>query len=154
MIKCEKCGLWHGNSKNAHLRPAPKVAGLFVRSDDYPEIWPWIYFHGQAEDHVMAYQDHLILKGEIEKDNWEAPDLVRSNTPIEQVEDGKFNRVDFVDGTEMLLTLWSTNPEYKQDYQTGVFNFKAHRRGLITLYSDKEAREYAFECFDKRQGHL
>ena len=152
MIKCEKCGLWHGNSKKAHLRPPPKVAPMCVRSDDYPEFWSWIYFHGKAEDHILAYQDHLLLKGDI--DEWQAPDLVRANIPIEQVEDGKFKRVEFLDGTEMLLTLWSQEAEYKQDYETGVFQFKARRRGLITLYDDEEAQEYAFKCYDERRNHL
>jgi len=152
MIKCDTCGLWHGNSQKAHLRPTPIVAPMSSPDPDHSEFWSWVYFHGKAEDHVLAYQDHLLLKGDIEQ--WQAPDLVRSNIPIEQVEDGKFKRVTFIDGTEMLLVLWSQEAEYKQDYETGVFMFKGRRRGLICLWDDEEAQDYAFKCYDERRNHL
>ena len=150
MIYCKECGLWHGNSKAYHERPTPTVGPLSNR--DLPEFWSWIYFHGKAEDHCQKYQDDLIQAGEL--DDWQAPDLVKASIPIEHLEDSRWHRVNFVDGLEMLLVVWSAEVEYKQDHETGYFKFHARRRGLICLYDDEEAQDYAFQCFAERRPHL
>lgn len=127
-----------------------KVGPLSDRS--LPHVWSWIYFHGKAEDHCNAYQFRKVDEGELER--WEAPDLVRSDTPIEEVADGKFHRVIFVDGTEMIATIWSGDVEYRQDYKTGEFGFTARRRGLICMLDDENSQEYAFDSYDKRKERL
>lgn len=117
-----------------------------------PHVWSWIYFHGDAEDHCNAHQHKRIEAGELE--HWEAPDLVRSDTPIEEVADGKFLRVVFVDGTEMIASIWSGDVEYRHDHKTDTYAFHARRRGLICAYDDEKSTDYAFECYDKRRERL
>ena len=151
MIKCDTCGLWHSNNHQAHIVKEPPTVGP-LSDKTLPEFWSWIYFHGKAEDHCMKYQEELIHAGALP--DWEAPDLVRASIPIEQIEDGRFIRVNFVDGLEMMAVIWSSDPEYKQDYKTGVFNFQARRRGLICLYDDEEATEYAWKCATEKRDHL
>lgn len=149
MIKCETCGLWHGNSHQAHTQ-TPVLGPLSDRS--LPDFWSWIYFHGKAEEYNMEYQDRLLKEGLIE--NWEAPDLVRASVPVEAVADDRFKRVKHVGGLEMVAVLWSADVEYRQDYETGVLGFHARRRGLICCYDDEEALDYAHEAALKRRDHL
>lgn len=114
-------------------------------------VWSFIYFHSCAEEHVEAHQNTLLEQDS--KFIWEAPDLVRSNTQIEHIEDGKFHRVEFVDGTEMIATIWSSQAEYRWSLERG-FHWVGRRRGLINTYDDEKATDYAFDHYDKRSENL
>lgn len=131
-----------------------KVGPLSDRS--LPHVWSWIYFHGKAEDLCQEYQHRLIESGELS--DWEAPDLVRAEVPIEEVADGNFRRLEFVDGTTMCGVIWSGQAEYRREYfadgTEGPLQFFARRRGLICLLDDVESMDYAYECYSKRRDFL
>jgi hypothetical protein len=114
---------------------------------DLPHVWSWIYFHGKAEDMNNGYQDELGLE-------WEAPDLVRSDTPIEEVADGRLIRLQHVNGTDLFGSIWSGDCEYRRDFETGECAFHARRRGLICLIDDDESLDYAIDSYDKKKRHL
>ena len=118
---------------------------------ELPHVWSWIYFHGKAEDTNAAYQDKLIKDN---PDNWEAPDLVRSDTPIEEVADGRLLHVQHVDGSDMFASLWSGDCEYRRNHETGELAFEARRRGLICNIDDEDSLDYAMECYDKKKCSL
>lgn len=128
-----------------------KVGPLSQR--DLPHFWSWIYFHGKAEDMNNGYQEKLIEQ-DPENFSWEAPDLVRSDTPIEEVADARLHRIQHVDGTDLFATLWSGDAEYRYDQETKTYGFNARRRGLICLIEDDKSIDYAMECYDKKKRSL
>lgn len=103
--------------------------------------WSFIYFHGEAETLCQDYQESI-------KDEWwSAPDLVYSDIPVEEMDDG-INRVLFADGTELFCYLWSSCPAWR-DGKAQVI-----RRGLLGLWSDEKALNYASARYSEKTSNL
>jgi len=105
-----------------------------ARNDpDGPHDWPYIYFHGQAEDLV----DEKWNKTRTEEE-WSAPDLVASDTPIASVADGMYDVTVYAH--EATLFIWS--------------RADGMRRGLIVLEDDKKSMADAERKFTAQVSSL
>jgi len=102
---------------------------------EYPEDWPWVYFHCNAERFV----DEVYNKGK-SSEEWGPPDLVGSTTPLDEVHDG-IHEVSLY-GSQAHLYLWTSVDEWKVKW----------RKGLITFPEDAVAEAHAKKLFDKCAG--
>jgi hypothetical protein len=98
-----------------------------------PHDWPYIYFHGQAEDLV----DEKWNKTRTEEE-WSAPDLVASDTQIASVADGTYDVTVYAHPAKLFI--WS-----RRDIMC---------RGLIVLEGDQKSMADAERKFAAKVSSL
>lgn len=118
---------------------------------EMPHTWSWIYFHQQAEDMNSAFVDECV-EGRVM--DWQAPDLVGCDTPVNCISDGTLIRLEHLNGQELWAMLWSAEAEYQWDENQEIGMWTARRRGLVICPGDDKAYEYARKCYDERRSHL
>lgn len=106
-------------------------------------FWSYVYFHNAAE--AIADDNRVRLNLE-----YEPPDLVRSDSPRDSVEDGVYDGSLYEEPVKVFI--W-TSGMGKFIRQSGIVA-RPVRHGLILLASDTDSIAYAQEKFQKKSSIL